>query len=291
MTFFRLPPRADQRYASLYEPDRPSAVAARDLTEDLWRRTAMYLDDGLTVAATDDFPARFWEMYLAAGLLDGGVPLTPTAQRSLKAGGPDILVASPHIYVEATVARPGTGPDAVAPAIPMVVRSVPKTQITLRLRAAIEEKHRKYLGYIATQVLTPDDAYVIAVNGAAIPSTRGEPELPWIVNAVFPLGDSVYHFDRETMKIVGHSFAPEHDLVKASGSLVPKDVFLDPTYSGISAVIYCWADEYNAASTPGRDFITVHNPQATVPISRRVLPGYLEYWLEGDQLKWERRGA
>jgi hypothetical protein len=288
VTFFVHSPGHDERYQHLFAPEFDQEREARSFVDALWAQTSAFLDDDVQTAACSDFLPRFWEMYLAAGLLNGGLTLVPSKERKLKAGGPDILISEPRCFVEAIAVKPGIGADAVTKAEPLVVRSVPKREITLRLRQAIDEKHKKYQGYLAKGLLAPSDAYVIGIDGAAVPSTRGEPELPWIVCAVFPFGDSVFHLDKESREVTGHSYSPEHDLQKSSGAPVAKDIFLDASHAEISAIIYAWADEYSAAAIPGHDFIVVHNPYATNPISRGVLPCGLECWLEADELRMER---
>ena len=288
LTFFRDPPQTDERYSRLFAPEFDQERAARQRVEDLWTATKDYLDADVQSAAPNDFLGRFWEMYLAAGLLTK-LQLIPSAQRKLRAGGPDMAVVSPAAFVEAIAARPGTGKDAVTEAEMFVVRDVPVAQITLRLRAAIEEKTRKHAGYVAKKILTPSDPYVIGINGSGVPSTRGEPDVPWIIKSVFPLGNRVIHLDRETLKTIGESHEPEHDIIKASGASVSKDIFLGQSHAGISAIVYCWVDEYNMPSGPGCDFIVVHNPFATNPIAHGVLPAGLECWLEGDHVRLERR--
>jgi len=290
VSFFCDPPQTDDRYSRLYAPENEPERIARQRVDDLWSTTNAYLDSDVQAAAPRDFLGRFWEVYLAAGLLSK-VVLVPTAHRNLKKGGPDLLLANPRVYVEAIAARPGTGPDAVTAPQPLVVRAVPVREITLRLRAAIEEKVSKHAGYVLKKVLSATDPYVIGINGSGIPSTRGEPDVPWIVKSVFPLGNRVLHFDPKTLEVVRASHEPEHDLVKRSGANVAKDIFLGPTHAGISAIIYCWADEYNMSVEPGKDFIVVHNPFASNPVGRDILPAALEYWLEGDQVKVVQRGA
>lgn len=279
----------DPEYGYLHSPEYANEHEARSYIDQLWQVAGEYLDDDIQIAAQNDLMGRFWELYLAAALLDAGVALVPTSQRNLRLGGPDIRVATPHMFIEAIVARPGTGPDKVTEAENLVVRSVPKSEITLRIRAAIDAKHTRYLQYVEDKVLQPNDPYVVAINGARVPSTRGEPEPPWIVGAVFPIGNRVIHINATSLEITGESFAHEPHLVKLSGALVSKGIFLDNSHSGISAVLYCWVDPCNRSDQRGRDFIVVHNPFAANPIPRGSLPCGVEAWLDGENVKLDRK--
>ncbi len=290
MTFFLIDHvGADVEYGNLHSPEHAHEIEARERVEALWLRANQFLDADIREAAQNDLIGRYWEMYLAAAILDAGLPLVPNKKRNLAKGGPDFVVAPPSIYVEAIAARPGAGPDRVTEAELGVVRSVPKAEITLRLRAAIAEKHMKYQGYRKNGVLSSSDPYVVAINGARLPSSRGEPDVPWIIGAVFPIGNRVVHLDANTFEITGHSFEHEPTLIKQSGAEVSKSIFLDKSHDGISAVMYCWVDQYNRATQQGRDFILVHNPNASNPIERGALPCGVEAWFDGENVKLDRR--
>lgn len=289
MSFFlELNVGSDVEYGLLHAPEHVMEVEARAHIDALWLKSAGYLDANVREAAQYDLIGRYWELYLASVLLDSGLELVPTTQRDLSRGGPDFQLSAPHAYVEAIVARPGEGPDKVAKPENFVVRSVPRTEITLRIRAAIAAKYLKYQAYLAAGVLASTDPFVIAINGSRLPSTRGEPDPPWIIGAVFPIGNRVVHLDAVTFEVTGESFEHEPILVKQSGAPVSKDIFLDKSHEGVSAVIYCWADPCNRVTRPGCDFIVVHNPHAANPLPRGALPCGIEAWLEGGNVKLHR---
>jgi hypothetical protein len=290
MDFFLDCDAPDVAYQNVRSAQYPQDAAAKAFVEALWERTAAFLDDDVRSGATHDFLARFWEMYVAASFLERGLPLVPRAERNLRDGGPDLLLGNPRAYVECVTAKAGVGPDAVQPSRPFVVTRVPREQIILRIRNAIDEKLRKYNRYLQKEVLTEGDPYVIAINGAAIPMAQGEPAMPYIVSAVLPFGGQQVHLDAQ-FEVVGISFEPEWELLKASGTAIRTDVFLDKGHAGISAVIYATVDTGDHGERPGDEFIIVHNPLATNPLPRGVLPGAQEFWVEDEHLQYDPRGG
>jgi hypothetical protein len=271
-------------YRNIRAAEYPEERAAKTFVEGLWTLTAEYLDADVQSSAQRHFLARFWEMYVTAALLERGLPLTPTRNRDLRAGGPDVLIADPRCYLECVIATAGTGRDAVEAPKPFVVTYVPRERIILRIRAAISEKLNKYQRYIANGVLSEHDPYVIAINGSAIPMARGEPDMPYVVAAVLPFGRQQYHLD-EAFEVVGSSFQEERELLKLSGSSVPTDIFLGDEHTGISAVVYGHVDPVRRGDTPGSEFIVVHNPTAKNPLPRGMLPNYLEFWVEDEHVR------
>ena len=49
-----------------------------------------------------------------------------------------------------------------------IAKEVPEDEIILRLRHAIQEKHRMYLNQLPEGNLREDDAYIIAINSKRI---------------------------------------------------------------------------------------------------------------------------
>jgi hypothetical protein len=68
------------------------------------------------------------------------------------------------------------------------------------------------------------------------------------------------------------------------GSEVQTDVFLDSTYSRLSAVLFSNAYALELPRPTGTEVVFVHNPKAQNPIERGILKGGREYWLHDDQL-------
>jgi len=107
--------QAPTRCTTVCGPRRRAAepfAQARRFTERLWERTAGYVDTDLPAKAAQHFHQAFWEMYLAATLLEAGLPMIPRTQRKNTGAGPDLQIA-PNIWVEAIAVTGGCGPDAV----------------------------------------------------------------------------------------------------------------------------------------------------------------------------------
>jgi hypothetical protein len=72
----------------------------------------------------------------------------------------------------------------------------------------------------------------------------------------------------------GHQHRPL--ISKPSGNTVPADTFFDQKFAPISAIWAVDLDELVLIDEP-RPMAVVHNPLATNPLSRNVLPAQSEY--------------
>jgi hypothetical protein len=267
-----------------------------ELTE-LW---STFRDLGLP---NDDFIAEFtngkpaslaqrtWEMLLARHLhLQSHTLTCPN-------GGPDLRfdLDGRTVWVEAVAPEPkGLPPDWLDPSF-TGVRAFPHEQILLRWTTALDAKWKKLLEYRAKGIVAAADAYVIAINGCQLgrfPETRGITQMPFGVEAAFPVGPLAYRIDRATAKI-GEGFISErYHIVNANKAQVPTTSFLDPKYSGVSALIGCAA--YRTYGKP-LDLHVVHNPRADVPLPFGTLGGQDDEWFatpaEGvaDEFDLQRR--
>jgi hypothetical protein len=222
---------------------------------------------------------RFWEIYLAASLLESGLNLQHSSGRD----GPDICIKADdgsQIWVEAVTASPGRGNDAVQEAEIGTVRSVPDDQIKLRLLNAFAEKNTKHKRYREKNWVSPEEPYIIAINAAQVPSARLELEIPRIVRSLLPFGFQVLHLSRETSEVIGASYEYQGEVMKVSGTEIETTSFLNPEYSGISAVIYSCADVFNYPIEISKSLLLFHNPLATTPLPLGFLKKGHEYWVD-----------
>lgn len=282
--FFQPGDAPDERYRILRDDSFPLVVEARGFVERLWLETGPYLDQELPREARYNFQQRFWEMYLTHTLLVNGVPLTRRDQREFRKKGPDLLSADGATWIEAVLASPGIGPDAVQDPEPGKASWVPHDAIKLRLLNALDEKQRKHDRYRESGIVQPDQRYVIAVGASAIRLAMLEQTIPRIVSSVLPFGPEQVHLDRESLEVVGESFAYQPTVAKLAGKPVPTTLFQDSHSAPISALLYAWADEINRPSHPGSEFMVVHNPMATNPLPRGFFPFGREYWYDEDKL-------
>ena len=288
-SFFLPDISSDELYVIIRDGSHPRCEEARTLVERLWPLCSPYLDHDFRRQAADRFETRFWEMYLAWTLLENGVTLKqrPVGRR---VAGPDFQTESRDVWIEAVLATAGTGENAVPDLVDGGVRSVPEAEMILRLRTAIETKVQKGREYLTAGVVMPDEPFVIAVGARRIPLGRLESPIPRVVAAVFPFGNAVVHFDRDSGDVVGESYEYRPEILNARKSPVRTDLFLDPSYSHVSGVLYAGVDEVNRPQVPGPEFLFVHNPLAAVPLPAGYFPFGVEYWKEADRLQSRRLG-
>lgn len=247
---------------------------------ELW---SLFRDLGLP---SDDFIAEFtngkrpslaqrtWEMLLARHLhLEGHKLTCPN-------GGPDFRfdLNGKTVWVEAVAPEPKGLPSDWLDSSFTGVRSFPHEPILLRWTTALDAKWKKYAEYRKKGIVAASDAYVIAINGCQLsrfPETRGISQMPFGVETVFPVGPLAYRVNQNTGKI-GEGFISERfHIVNANKSPVPTTSFLDPGYSGVSALIGCAAQR-----TSGKplDLHVVHNPRADVPLPLGSLGAMDDEW-------------
>lgn len=242
------------------------AKDAKMLTETLWRRYQPYADRNFERQIRRDFDARFWEMYLGCTLMDKGYEIV---RKTSKNAGPDIKVKHKGniIWIEAIAPTSGNknSSDRVLDSVitnPPTAQEVPDKEIILRYRAAIEEKYNKYFGYLKIPIITEGDFYIIAINGCRIPFSETDFNPPRILRSVLPFGFPQVTYDKVSMQIISQGFQYRTTVSKASGSTVQTDIFLDPYYKHISAVLFSNANVFALTKSMRDDFITVHNPLA-----------------------------
>jgi len=280
----------DKTYCDIKNEINPRCKEAKIFVESLWKEANSYLDPDLVDKIKNDFHSHFWELYLAKSLLDIGLNLKP----SNSSDGPDICIKDSndlHIWVEAVTALSGNGIDAVKRSEVGVVRDVPDDQIKLRLINALNEKKKKYDGYRNKNWINVKDRYIVAINAALVPSARLETEIPRIIRALLPFGHQVLSFNKETANIVDISYNSQETVVKASGKGVETTSFLNPQFSGISAVIYSCADVLNYPTEISKSLLIFHNPLAENPLPLGFLKNGYEYWVEDQYPKsknWNR---
>jgi hypothetical protein len=269
----------DEDYCTIKDEINPRCQEAKVFVSQLWQAAHSYLDPDLPAKLPNQFHQHFWEIYLAASLLELGL----TLEQSSSSDGPDICIRSDSdlpVWVEAVTALAGQGVDAVQKAEPVVARDVPDDQIKLRLLNAFDKKSKKYDVYKEKSWVGSKDPYIIAINAAQVPSAHLEREIPRIVRSLLPIGHPVLHIDKETRNIVDTSYERQEKVVKASGEGPETTSFLNPKFSGISAVIYSCIDTFNC-----RPLLLFHNPLAVNPVPLGFLKKGNEYWVEDQYLR------
>jgi hypothetical protein len=139
----------------------------------------------------------------------------------------------------------------------------------------------------ADPIITQGQATVIAVSGMLLYTQHSEQPIPRIVRAALGVGNLVLELDRRTLARTGHSVEYQDEITNPKGASIRTDVFLDPAYAHISAVLYSTADWVNLPKEPGTELILIHNHQATTPLPRGWLPVGDEYWWEDNAIRSE----
>ncbi|MDO9303198.1 MAG: hypothetical protein Q7T89_17545 [Anaerolineales bacterium] len=267
----------------------------RDNLENLWARFEPYADshfiNEISSESMSKFQSRFWEMYLSATCLELGLDLR--SRHELGKEGPDICIVTSetNIWIEAIASGADfffyTGADDGCEPI--------DESAILRYCGAITEKFRKYNGYLKNGIVLNSEPYIIAVNGFHIPfSISGNTSsnmLPNIIKAVAPFGDYQVILDRDAKQIIKTGYSYRDKIVKPSGGNVPTNIFGNPEYAGISAILFSNIGISNLPDKCGDDFLFFRNPMAINPLNAGWLKVGVEYWQEGNKLFKKRQEA
>ncbi len=257
--------------------DEPRFLQDKAFIEEMWSEYKQYADRHFLSESRKNFKQRIWEMYLTCSLIAKRFSITSDDK------GPDIRISKEEvdIWIEAVAPKAGEGNDAVTELQPQTIRDVPDDQIKLRYRSAIEEKYnKKYKKYLLDRIVKPNDCYIIAINGSAIPSARSEIEIPRIIRSVLPFGNETLRIDVEKNEFVDRYYQYQDKVNKVAGSSVSTDIFLNNQYDGISAVLYSCVDALNRPQKFGDDFVLLHNPLAKNKLERGFIKLGREYWVE-----------
>jgi hypothetical protein len=280
MPFFTPVTASDPIYENARDGVDAHHVRGRKYLERLWQEGAPYVDNDAAEKATRDLASVFWELQLVHALRTAGQNLTPRSGLAYKKNkGPDLFAeGEPGAWIEAVVVRRGTGPDALQQPEMMKVYSYNPDGVVLRLRSVILDKGLKLQNYISDGIIKPGHATIIAISGVILPHRSSGITPPEIVRAVYPANNPVLEIDRKT-RAVTDSYVEYRDRVKkALGAEVATDIFLDPGFAHVSAVLFDEADWVNPPNPPGADFKLVHNSMATTPLPEGWLPAGCEYW-------------
>ena len=279
MLFDRKAGGNDPAYTALR--DREDLKPNRDAVELLWKKFEPYSDKHFKREFRDKFASRYWEMYLGCSLLDQGKKL-----KKKPAKGPDFAVAMEDgrtCWLEAVAPEEGSTIDAV----PEMGNGgwQPIDKILLRIRSAISVKYQMYREYITDRVVGENDPFLIGVNLNKVEFAIGDVDPPFIIQAVFPIGGLAVEFDTKTLGVVGQEYSHKPSVTKVSGVQIPTNIFLDPEYEGISAVLYSTVNAGRYSGQQEHDYKVVYNPMARNPLSSKWLTCSSIYWVENNRIK------
>ena len=258
---------ADRAYSNIREASNEYLKRARTHCEQLWAVFEPYADPEFLVEIRSNFDARYWEMYLAAYLIEAGYKI-----RCPKPG-PDvgIEVNNKKIWFEATSPTRGNpnAPDYVPELLQGQAQDVPEEKLILRYLNSISEKYeRKRAVWLKKGVISEEDAFVIALNPHGLGFEHVDSDPPRILQAAFTVGPMYIVLDRETLAQVGGGYHFRDNIRKASGVGVDSGVFQREEYSGLSGLLCSRVDAANHPAALGTDFQLVPNPHAKVPLPK-----------------------
>lgn len=262
-----------------------------------WDLKDTTFDRDFTDGRDEHFYPYLWEMILARHLHDLGLPISSADE------GPDFKVnlGDQTIWIEAICPSPAGLPDhwINIRSIDQPVRlcGVPHEQMLMRWTSALKEKKEKLTGriernrrtgdeilkpgYLEKGIVGEGEPYVIAVSACRLGFGNaflheGISQMPFAVEAAFPIGPIEIVFDRETMEAVEQRNVYRPVIQKPNGADVPTDSFLNPDYAGVSAILGTPAG-VNAACGDQAPIALVHNPLATNKLPVGILGVDEEY--------------
>lgn len=197
--------------------------------------------------------------------------------------GPDFLVkdGEKRVWIEVVCPEPSGLPEDWLKCAPDKVWSFPYHEILLRWTSAIKAKADKLESYLSNKVVSPEDIFVIAVNGCRLrngpfSSIMGISQHPVAAEVVFGFGPYQINIDRKTLEATGgdHSYRPS--VRNQNDSVISTNTFFNERFNQISAI---WALDINGYSVFGGNEpkYVVHNPKATNPLSQGFLKSDGEY--------------
>lgn len=174
-------------------------------------------------------------------------------------------------------------------------------KIQLRISSRIEEKLIQHTKLIEAGNISPDMPYIVAVGIYGLPNSPAQVKMffsiePHYLGAFFPVGDPIVYFEKqeqagiELANALYHSAAPTVTTkgynIKANFAQVSKNIFLDPKYSTISAVLLSSKADgwvmmgYEPGISLFNDLILIHNPMARNKLPQGVFPVFAEHVAE-----------
>lgn len=235
-----------------YENIRTAAVRAeqviKNVLDEMWEVYEPFADPQFKIEFARNMDERFWEMFLATQLLEGGKTLRPQSELSneQRGVGPDIccLENNRKIWIEATT--PGPGDDNNLDQVPRIVtiseggmaQVAPRREVELRISGALFTKKEKFKEYKQAGVITEGDICIVAISTAKFRAQSGSLGLSPAITAVFPLGDEYITFDTRQDRVVetGRHFSLH--IERTGRDPIERWAFLNDEYCDISGTIW-----------------------------------------------------
>jgi hypothetical protein len=138
----------------------------------------------------------------------------------------------------------------------------------------------KLKSYVENGIVDRGDAYIIAINASrlAFRWARLEVDLPRFLKAVYPIGQLEFVIDLQEPRYARMQNRSRFTIRKANNQEVPVHTFIDPSWSGLSAVICSDADASFSPIPLGADFEIAYNPLAQNRVPTGVIPSCREWF-------------
>lgn len=270
---FEAAPRARDYYWGLWADHKAAGLAGAHFVFEL------------TGSSAEKFWQRVWEMALGRHLRACGHTISTRPE-----GEPDYFFQADGQGVWVEAISPSPGPDlprhwtTFDPLNPgPACGPVPNTEMLLRWTAAFKEKAGKCAEYRRKGIVKPTDAFVIAIDGSQLSKvahTHGISRFPFVVESVFPIGPLAISIDPETRKLGSAFQTVEASVENRNKAVVPKERFFRAEFSGVSAVLGCYAA--SGCHSPGSNGTLpvqiAYNPLALRPIAPGQLGTGAEEW-------------
>ena len=280
-----IPSQRSSRYEAMRRPrGNANCIKAREHCEDLWTVFRGFADKNFRTEFALATHARWFEMYLTVSLVRAGHDI------SCPKPGPDVLLEADgrRIWIEATSATRGEPgkPDSVPRQEPGHVSREPTDQYVLRIRNALEEKHRKFRNYAESNIVHDDDLAVIAINVYDVDELG--PHIPdHFLRSLYGRGDPQIRVELPRGRVTGVGNASVAAVRKASGADVGVRPFVDNSMGRITAMMGSYLDAFNRPCCLGDDIVLYPNLTADVPWVERVLKVGREWCFEAIHGGWE----
>jgi len=281
--FFTKGPADDICYVNTRDLENQFAAAARNDCEALWELFEPFADAEFLIEVRKQFDARYWEMHLTVYLIKSGYDV------ECPKPGPDvgIIFNGRRIWFEATSPTQGhpDSPDRVPDFKFGVAQDVPEEKIILRYVNSITSKYTdQYLRWLENGIVSPQDAFVVALNPHKLQHDYADSLPPRILQAAFAVGSPYVVIDSRTHKQIKSGYQFRDHISKMSGTAVSTAVFLQEDYLGLSALLCSRIDVANQPKRMGADFQLVPNPNARVQLPQefRTMGTYFRVERDGD---------
>ena len=277
--FFTEGDAKDQAYVNVRDELR--LAHAKSFTEALWQKSAPYLDPDKRRKAKDQFLQNFWEMYLTCTLLEQGFE-----PKRVGGEGPEyyVEVNNRRVWIEAMAPEAGTHDDRVPEITYGEACPVPTEQILLRFTSALDTKNRQYKRALEKGIVKQDEPIILAINSRAIPHAPYGAELPYFLKAFLPIGNLQTPINPESMECIEASYQYKDNILKANGSPVHTNSFLNLDFAHFTAVIHSGVDCVNHPASLGADFSVLHNPKSTFQLPEQLFSWCRQFSFKDWQL-------